>query len=403
MSKLRNKLIIYFLFLFFMIWPVGAAGTDQVNLYFFYGEGCPHCAKEEKFLQQLEKQIPRIKIYSFEIYHNQENAKFLAMLGQELGLDIQGVPLLIIGDKTFVGFYSAETTGSQIENIVEEYIASGCTDVVAQAVARFRAENQTPENAGSCESGELPDSINLPILGEVEVKNFSLPALTVLIAAIDGFNPCAMWVLLFLISLLLGMKDRKRMWILGSTFVIASGLAYFLFLSAWLNLFLFLGFVLWVRLGVGIVALGSGSYHLRDYYINREGGCKVTGTEKRKLVFEKIKAIIKTPKFWLAFIGIIALAFAVNLVELICSAGLPAVYTQVLSLSNLATWQYYLYLLLYIFIFMLDDLLVFVLAMATLRMQAISSQYTRWSGLVGGIIMIIIGLLLLFKPSWLMF
>jgi len=211
-----------------------------------------------------------------------------------------------------------------------------------------------------------------------------------------------MWTLLFLISLLLGMQDRRRMWILGSSFIITSALVYFLFLSAWLNLFLFLGVVTWVRWIIALVALGSGTYYLYDYCRN-QSGCSVMGDEKRQAVFNKLKEITQKKQFFLALGGIILLAIAVNLVELVCSAGLPAVYTQVLSLSNLASWQYYLYLALYILVFMLDDLFIFFTAMLTLKAVGIESKYSRLSHLIGGILMVIIGTLLLFKPSWLMF
>lgn len=392
------KIILPIILLFCFLRPVSA--QDKINIYFFYGDGCPHCAKEEKFLNTLEKEYKDIKINRYEVWNNRDNAQFLATLGRELGLDVNGVPLLIVGDKTFVGFYSAETTGRQIKATIEDSLNNGCADVVAP-VLKDRQDEQ--EQTGSCEEKkELPDKINLPLLGEVEVKNLSLPALTVVISAADGFNPCAMWVLLFLISLLLGMENRTKMWILGSAFIVASGMVYLLFLSAWLNLFLFLGFVFWIRMSIGIVALASGGFHLRDWWINRKS-CPVAGNEKRRLIFEKIKVVVQTKALWLALAGIIALAFAVNLVELVCSAGLPAVYTQVLALAHLPAWQYYGYLLLYIFVFMLDDMLIFIVAMATLEMKGVSSRYTRWSGLVGGIAILIIGILLLFKPGWLMF
>lgn len=391
------KIILPIILFFCFLSPALAQG--KVNLYFFYGDGCPHCAREEKFLNTLEKEYKGIEINKYEVWNNRDNAQFLAALGRELDLDVSGVPLLIIGDKTFVGFYSAETTGSQIKAAIEYYLSNGCADIAAPVLNARQGEQ---EQAGSCEEKELPDKINLPLLGEMEIKNLSLPVLTFIISAADGFNPCAMWVLLFLISLLLGMENRKKMWILGSVFIIASGAVYFLFLSAWLNLFLFLGFVFWVRIAIGLVALASGGFHLRDWWINRKG-CPVAGDGKRKLVFEKIKTVVRTKALWLALAGIIALAFAVNLVELVCSAGLPAVYTQVLALSQLPAWQYYGYLLMYILIFMLDDMLIFVIAMATLEMKAVSSRYTRWSGLVGGIAILIVGILLLFKPGWLMF
>ena len=193
------------------------------------------------------------------------------------------------------------------------------------------------------------------------------------------------------------------MWALGIAFIASSAFIYFLFLSAWLNLFLFLGFVVWVRVLIGLAALVAGGYYLKYYLVNKQGSCSIMGDAKRRKIFEKIRSIIQKRWFILALGGIILLAAAVNLVELICSAGLPAIYTKILSLSNLPAWQYYLYLLFYILIFMLDDLLVFFTAMITFRVTGIGGKYSRFSHLIGGILMLAIGLLLLFKPEWLMF
>jgi len=252
------------------------------------------------------------------------------------------------------------------------------------------------------ELSEVPDTLNLPFIGEFKTASVSLPILTVIIAALDGFNPCAMWVLLFLISLLLNMKDRKRMWILGSAFIITSAFVYFLFMVAWLNLLIFIGFLKWVRILIGLVALASAFYNLKKWYDNRPG-CPAAKNEKRRKVFEKIRNIVGRKQFWLALLGIVLLAFAVNLVEVLCSAGLPVVYTQILTLNDIPTSQYYLYLLLYIFIFLIDDLIIFIIAMVTLKAVGLTSKYTRASALIGGILMLIIGLLMIFRPEWLMF
>lgn len=244
---------------------------------------------------------------------------------------------------------------------------------------------------------------NLPILGSVDLASFSLPVLTFIVSALDGFNPCAMWTLVFLISMLLGIKDKKRMWGLGITFIITSGLVYFLFLSAWLNVFLFLGFVFWIRLFVGVVAISAGVYYLREYKNNKDGACKVVRGKRRANIIEKMKKVVEERSFLLAFLGIIVLAVAVNMIELVCSAGLPAVYTQILALNNLPAWKYYAYLVFYIIIFMVDDIVVFVIAMVTLKTAGITGKYSRFSHLVGGILMFIVGILLLFYPQALTF
>ncbi len=373
------------------------AMAAEATLHLFWASGCPHCTKEKVFLNTLKEKYPQLTIKDYEITTNRKNLELLQKVGVELQADVSGVPFTVIGKEYFTGYLNDETTGKEIEAAVKCAVENGCEDLVAGLLPGKNTQPPQEQLKG------IPETLKVPIFGELQIKSLSLPILTFVVAFLDGFNPCAMWTLLFLISLLLGMKDRKRMWALGIAFIASSALVYFLFLSAWLNLFLFLGFVVWVRVLIGLAALGAGGYYLRDYLINKKGGCNIMGDEKRQKIFDKLKAVTQKKKFLLALGGIILLAFAVNLVELICSAGLPAIYTKILSLSNLPTWQYYLYLLFYILIFMLDVLIVFVLAMVTLRAVGIQSKYSRFSHLIGGVLMLIIGLLLLFKPEWLMF
>ena len=253
------------------------------------------------------------------------------------------------------------------------------------------------------EKSPIPDSISFPIIGEVQTKNLSLPVFTIVIAALDGFNPCAMWVLIFLITLLIGIHSRIKRWLLGTTFIVASALVYFVFMSAWLNIILFIGYIFWVRIAIGSVALAGGAYNLREYFTNKDDACKVTDGNRRQKIFTRLKEITLEKNILIALVGIILLAFAVNLVELVCSAGLPVVFTQVLALSDLPTWQYYAYMFLYILVFMADDLFVFITAMITLEVTGVSTKYVRISHLIGGILMLILGALLILKPEVLMF
>lgn len=388
-----------FIFLFLCIGFPVQAGAPLTG-YFFYGSGCPHCEKEIKFLESLQKKYPEFEIQSFEVYLHRENALLLQNIGKSLNVDVSGVPFSVIGDKHFIG-YGEGITSLEIENQVKKCLKEGCSDPVAEIMqAGIEKERNNAENKDEKEKEKI---ISLPFLGSVDALKFSLPVLTVTMGFLDGFNPCAMWALLFLISLLLGMKDRKRMWILGTVFIVSSALVYFIFMAAWLNLILFLGFIVWVRALIGLLALGGGGYNLKKFFTEKDSGCKVTGSEERQKFFQRLKSTVNENNFWIALIGIIILAFMVNLVELICSAGLPAVYTQVLALNNLPSWQYYLYILLYILFFMLDDLFVFFIAMATLEMTGVTTKYSRYSQLIGGTIMVVIGILLIFKPEWLMF
>ena len=392
---LKKIFISILLAVFFLFITAQTLAAENTNIYFFWAKGCPHCAKEKIFLSKIKDKYPQVEILDFDITASRQNLKLMEKIGKNLNADISGVPFTVIGEHYFSGYYNEETTGKEIEQSVICALETKCQDLAGQII---NGENQTQiDNTG------IPQALEIPILGQVYIKDLSLPALTIFIGFLDGFNPCAMWALLFLISLLLGMKDKKRMWILGIAFVVTSALIYFLFMSAWLNLFLFLGFVLWVRIVVGLVAVSAGSYNLRDWWVNRDGGCHVVASQKRKRVFEKIKDIVYKKQFVFALLGIILLAVAVNMVELVCSAGLPAIYTRILTLSNLPAWQYYSYLALYVFFFMLDDLFVFFVAMTTLKAVGIENKYSRYSKLIGGILMVVIGILMLFKPEFLMF
>lgn len=382
--------------------PSQAAGN--VNLYFFYGDGCPHCAKEKIFLSKLERENQNVRINRYEVWGDKENAELLGQVAEALNIRVTGVPVTIVGNQAITGYFNDETTGQEILSLIEGYNFAA-RDVVAEVI-RQRNEGAAAEEAE--ESGPKNEklvgkTVKLPWFGEIELQNYSLFAITAVIGTIDGFNPCAMWTLLFLITLLLGTNDKRRMWLLGSAFIAVSGAVYFMFMAAWLNLFLFLGLIYWIRTMIGVVALGSGGYQIRKFWKNRNGGCDVVEAPQRKKIFERIKKIVQEQKFWLALGGIVLLAAAVNLVELVCSAGLPALYTQVLALSDLPVWKYYAHLALYIFFYMLDDMVIFAIAMATLQTTAISSKYARWSSLIGGIVILIIGVLLIFKPGWLAF
>jgi cytochrome c biogenesis protein CcdA len=373
-----------------------AAGEPPVNIYLFWTTGCPHCALEKEFLEKLAGQDKQLKIITFELIESRAHRELFKKVGEELRANVSGVPFTVVGEQYVIGWLDEASTGALIVRAVAAARRTQAPDVVA----RLRAQ---PAPAMPGEKKTIPEKLPLPFFGEVEIKYLSLGLITLIIGLLDGFNPCAMWVLVFLINLLLGMEDRRKMWILGSAFIAASAIIYFLFMTAWLNFLIFVGFIIWVRIAIGLAALLAGCYNLREYFTNRAGVCQLTEGPTRRKRLEKIKAAIHSRKFWLALGGIILLAMAVNLVELICSAGFPVIYLQILSLTPMPFWQYYLYMALYIFMYMLDDLIIFVAAMVTLQLLGVGTRYKQASNLIGGVLMLILGILLIFRPEALMF
>jgi len=192
-----------------------------------------------------------------------------------------------------------------------------------------------------------PESVSLPFVGEVRFAELSLSALAILLGLVDGFNPCAMWALVYLLSLLVSLRDRKKIWLLVGSFVFASGVLYFLFMTAWLNVFLLLGYLRPLTIVIGLVALAVGIGDLRSFIITRGApACGVGGGDFKKRTMGRMERLVAAPVSLFSLLGIIALAFTVNTIEFACSAGLPAVFTHILSLRQLSALQYYGYILL---------------------------------------------------------
>jgi glutaredoxin len=391
--------------------PGEAAGQSDsapaaVAVHLFWSTGCPHCAKARRFLTDVASRESRIRLREYEVSTSAEGEALFQRVTAAFAIKVPAVPLVIVGDRAFVGYMDDQSTGRAIRDAIFACYATNCPDIVAfleRQMSSEKAPAAQREATTSSRAPPLPETIRIPLVGEVSTSALSLPALTLLLAAVDGFNPCAMWVLVFLIGLLLGMTDHVRMWALGGAFLAASAAVYLVFMAAWLNLLLFLGALVWIRLAIGIVALAGGAYYVSEYVRNPAGLCKVTAADQRQRVMDRIRETVRQRNFLLSLGGIVAVAMAVNLVELLCSAGIPAIYTQVLALSALPDWQYHLYLLLYIFVFLLDDLAVFVTAMVTLQASGLTARYARYSHLIGGIVLVGLGILLLFRPEWLKF
>ena len=377
--------------------------AKEVNLYLFHGDGCPHCAKEREYLKEIEKEYDDVNIHLYEVWYDTDNQELMAKVKKELNSSTNYVPLTIIGDKYTVGFN--DNTKLMIKNNIEKCLKEDCEDVVGNVLAGKTANETTIKKEVKEPKKDKDDSIkDLPILGKVDVKKVSLPIIAAVIGLVDGFNPCAMWVLVFLISMLLGTKDRKKMWILGLTFLFTSAFIYLLFMVAWLNVAIKMNTVIWVRITIAIIAIIAAFINLKSFYksLKKDTGCEVVDSKKRKNIIEKIKKFTLEKSLILGLLGVMTLAVSVNFIELACSAGLPLLFTQILALNNLSKLSYMIYILIYIFFFLIDDIIVFVIAMFTLKITGISNKYSKYSHLIGGIIMLLIGLLMIIKPEWLM-
>lgn len=380
-----KKIILFFFIITYLVSVLKInfvfAQQDKIEINFFYSAICPHCEKEKEFLKKLKLKYPEIKIKEYEIFHYPENQKILKDFYEKYQVPkkLKGyVPVVFIAREYFIGF--------------NEKIAKDIEGCIRKCLLRRQDK-------------PIPQKIKIPIFGEIDISKMSLPALTITLGALDGLNPCAMWILLFLITLLINIRSRKRMWLVGGTFILTSGIIYYLILTAWLNLFLAISYVNLTRILIGIFALGVGVLQIKNFITYHPGVCKVLGwrSNLETRLKEQAEKIVALPLTLTMILGLIILALGVNLIEFFCSAGLPAIYTQILALNPLGNISYYLYLLLYTSIFILDDLIIFFLAIITLSKIGFTDKYNYWATLIGGLLIFILGALLIFKPKVLMF
>lgn len=339
---------------------------NEINVYVFVKEGCPHCQKEKQFLNELEEIYgEKVNIYKYEVWNNKENLIRLEQVKKELKDTSNGVPFTIIGDKYYVGF--SESIKSLISKDILNYF----------------------------EEDKADNNMDIPLLGDTNIKEISLPLVAIILGFIDGFNPCAMWVLLFLIGMLFNIPNRKKMWILGMTFLLVSGLVYFIALLG-ISVVLSLATAILLKQLIALIAIFLGGYNLYKYIKTKNNtGCEIIDDKKRNKMQTRILKIINSKSFFLAIIGMIVLAASVNVIELACSLGFPMVFAEVLAVNNIEGITRVGYILLYIIMYMLDDITIFVIAMITLNLTGISTRYNKYSHLIAGIIMILMGLLLL--------
>lgn len=388
------KRILFFSILFFSFLPF--VNAKEVTIHLFYSKTCPHCAEEKKFLEEYQLENSNVQVVLYEVTENEYHSNLLDMVKQSLNCSNNYVPYTVIGEIGLTGY--SENIKSQIIHFVDKYQTEEYQDIVSMVIEKNEVIHLEEEKE------EKQETTVIPVLGEVNSKNVSLPLVAAIIGFVDGFNPCAMWVLIFLISMLIGSKDKKRMIILGIIFLLTSGLIYLLFMGAWLKIILSTLQINVIKIIIGIVAIIGAIWNLRSFYrsVKKDVGCEVVNNDRRKKLTQKMKKLTTEKSFIIAALGMVSLAISVNLIEFACSAGWPVVFTEILALNNLPKLTYFIYLLIYILFYMIDDIVIFLIAVFTLKVTGISNKYNKYSHLIGGIIMLIIGILMILKPEWLM-
>jgi len=410
---------------------------------------CLRCQDLKVFLPSVAQRWPAIRFRFYDVDSDARARTAWEALCRGSGVP-PGLPTIDFARRVIIGFQGVDVTGAQLEALIEKVSGTSVSKPNLEdhshlhlldppAVEPFRpavtfvstAGNQLsegpastgetedfdlwdlPEEADVSETGvtdqesELlvdetaPDAMNVPFLGRLRVQELGLPLFTIAVGLVDGFNPCAMWVLVFLLSVLVNIKDRRKILIIAGTFVVVSGLAYFAFMAAWLNLFLLVGIARPVQIFLGLLALFIGIVNIKDFFAFKQGFSLSISDEHKPGLYRRVRGIVNAKHLTVALGGAVVLAIVVNMIELLCTAGLPALYTQILTLQQLPAWQNYLYLGLYITAYMFDDAVLVAIVVTTLSHRRLQEREGRWLKLLSGLVIFVLGLVMLLRPDWL--
>lgn len=347
-----------------------------VDLWFFWSKQCPHCTEAHPHIDAIKKELPWLRVLSLRVDGRPKNIAIYRQMAREAGETARSVPAFIFCGRMIVGWDKG--------GVIKQQIYDGLSSCKS-------GRNRT--------DGLSPQVVVLPVLGEIDPGAWSLPAITVVIAALDSFNPCAFFVLLFLLSLLVHAGSRPRMFAVGGLYVLISGVVYFAAMAAWMNIFTLVGHLPMVTLLAGVVTITISLINIKDYFWFKKGASlSITQGNRRRLV-QRMKGLVSSSSLAAMLLATFSLAFAANLYELLCTAGFPMVYTRLLTLSNLSDTEYYTYLLLYNVVYVLPLLLIMVVFVATLGQRKLQEREGRLLKLLSGIMMLGLGTMLIVAPA----
>jgi hypothetical protein len=361
---------------------LGAALQFEV----FTRAGCSRCDRAKAWMATLAARYPGLTLSIRDLTQDAAARVILAELVRTHGVAAASVPVFHVGDRLEVGFDRAETTGRRLEAILDRWTRP----------CPARVDGTDDVGLPAAES----EAIDLPMLGRVDPVTLGLPLFTIAVGLVDGFNPCAMWVLMLLLAVLVNLRDRTRMLAIAGTFVLVSGAAYFAFMAAWLNVFEWIGYLRPVQVALGLVAVTIGLVHVKDFFALGTGPSLSIPAAAKPGIYEHIRRIVTAENLPAALAAAFTLAVMVNIVELLCTAGLPALYTNVLAQHHAGAARYG-FLGLYIAAYMFDDAIMVATAVATLSRLKLQETGGRWLKLVSGVVVLALGLVMLLRPEWL--
>ena len=372
---------------------------NTVSIYFFWGDGCPHCAVAKPYLQSLGDNNSLIEIFSFEVYNVPENLVIFEAMTKAYGFEPRAVPTIFIGDKYWEGF--SDIIQAQIQQEVDRCLVEGCEDRGKDILAPTSAIDETEILEATPSTVESESEIvKLPLFGEIDLSSKSLFLSTLLIAFVDGFNPCSIWILSMLLALTLHTGSRKKVLFIGLIFISVTAAIYGLFITGLFTVFKVISFVWWIQLLVALVALFFALVNIKDYFWYKEGVSFTISDKQKPGIFQRMRKLMDASQsYWGLAGGTILMAAGVSLVEFSCTAGFPVLWTNLLVSQDVSGWLFVLLLLVYLIIYQLDELGIFLIAVFSMKASKMEEKHGRILKLIGGVLMLCLAGVMLIKPS----
>jgi thiol-disulfide isomerase/thioredoxin len=378
--------------------PASAGTTNEreatpVTISFFWGDGCPHCEALRPFLDRLAT-APGVELAAYEVWHDDANRQLFERVAAAHGIDADAVPAVFVGGRAWIG--DSDAYRQAIAATVARCAAIGCTDV-AGAVVQGRQPPPTPPGARPATQGTV---ITLPLLGSHDVGRDSLVWATSLIAFVDGFNPCSLWVLTVLLAMILRTGSRARLALIGGSYVTTVALVYGLFLVGLFGAFTVVDYAWWIRVSVAVLALALAAVNLKDYvWFGRGISLTIPDRFKPGIVRGTRSVSLADRRLPVVVAMTVGIAAGVSLLELPCTVGFPVVWTNLLAERGVATPEYAFLLAVYLLVFLVDEIAVLVAAVAAMRMGRLEQRHGRVLKLGGGMLMAVLGIVMLTDPS----
>ena len=356
--------------------------VEEVELHFFWREGCGHCDAQKPALERLRAKHP-VQIIAHDVQADPRARAQFVEFADALGFEPRAVPVTVIGDRYWVGFTPA--LEAQLEEAVLDCLAHGCP-----------APGQRPADDAAPRS---PPAIAVPGLGDFDLAGRSLLVSTLIIAFVDGFNPCSLWVLSILLSLVISVRSRARILLVGISFLTITALVYGLFI---IGLFQFFALMRWIegaRIVVALFAAFFALVNIKDYFWFKKGLSFTISDKHKPKIYKRIRKILSERSAIALVAATATMALGVSLMELPCTAGFPIVWSNMVSAQGVSTGEFAALLGLYLLVYLLDELFVFAAVVITLKKTHMQEKHGRILKLIGGMVMLALALTLLIRPQ----